>query len=306
MPHAHTIFEVTIRTVQSRFLLRPSKKLNDLILGVIGRAMDLYPGIRLYAIKVMSNHIHLIVSAPDIKTLRKFMNHIDSNIAREAGRLHYWRDKFWSRRYRAIPILDDRSLMRSVRYVFSHGCKEGLVSSPLDWPGVGCERALLNGETMKGTWYDRTAFYDAERKGKECRLEDFAIEYDVPLTRLPCLEDMPEEKARWLYRRMLKDIEDETEERMRREGGSPIGVDEVLSQNPHGRPRESKRGPAPLCHASSLAKRKEYRRAYHAFVAVFRRAADLLHRGVRDVCFPENCFPPPMPMTAVACSGVPP
>jgi hypothetical protein len=306
MSQPHVLFEVTIRTIQGRFLLRPSKKLNELILGVIGRGLDLYPGVRLYVFKIASNHIHLILSAPDQKTLSRFMNYINSNIAREAGRLHHWKDKFWSRRYRAIPILDDESLMRRVRYVLSHGCKEGLVSNPLQWPGVGCERGLIHGETLKGTWYDRTAFYEAERRGKECRLEDFAVEYDVPLTRLPCFEDLPEEKVRGIYSRMVEDIGIETRERLRREGRSPLGVDAVMSQNPHGRPREPKREPAPLCHASTKEKRKEYRRAYHAFVALFRRAADLLRKGVRDVRFPENCFPPPMPFAAVAVSGVPP
>jgi REP element-mobilizing transposase RayT len=133
MSQPHVLFEVTIRTIQGRFLLRPSKKLNELILGVIGRGLDLYPGVRLYVFKIASNHIHLILSAPDQKTLSRFMNYINSNIAREAGRLHHWKDKFWSRRYRAIPILDDESLMRRVRYVLSHGCKEGLVSNPLQW-----------------------------------------------------------------------------------------------------------------------------------------------------------------------------
>jgi REP element-mobilizing transposase RayT len=236
MPKAHTLFEITIRTIQGRFLLRPSKKLNDLILGVIGRALWMYPGIRIYAIKVASNHIHLIISSPDVRTLRKFMNHIDSNIAREAGRMHWWRDKFWSRRYRAIPILDDESLMRRMRYLFSHGCKEGLVTSPLEWPGVGCERALISKEALKGTWYDRTAMYEAERRGKECRLEDFAIEYDVPLTPLPCFEGLSEEEVIRVYRKMIEDIETEAKERISREGISPLGVDNVLSQNPHGSP----------------------------------------------------------------------
>jgi hypothetical protein len=39
---ANAIVEVTTRTLQGRLLLRPSPELTDIILGVIGKAQDLY------------------------------------------------------------------------------------------------------------------------------------------------------------------------------------------------------------------------------------------------------------------------
>ena len=47
--------EVTTRTIQSRFLLRPSAELNDLILGVIGRASFLYD-VDVHAFVVLMDH----------------------------------------------------------------------------------------------------------------------------------------------------------------------------------------------------------------------------------------------------------
>lgn len=46
-PHRHTpeggaMVEVTNRTIQERFLLRPSRELNEIALGVVGRAQRLY------------------------------------------------------------------------------------------------------------------------------------------------------------------------------------------------------------------------------------------------------------------------
>jgi REP element-mobilizing transposase RayT len=190
MPYPYALFEITIRTMQSRFLLRPSKHLNELILGVLGRALSLYPSVHIHQFKFASNHYHLIASAPNQKSLALLMNHVNSNIAREAGRLHDWHDKFWARRHRQITILDHESLLKRVRYIMSHGTKEALVPNPLDWPGVSTDRALLYGEKLEGVWYDRTGFYRAERKGKDVTLEDFAISYDVPLHPLPHLQGL--------------------------------------------------------------------------------------------------------------------
>jgi REP element-mobilizing transposase RayT len=306
MRRPYEVFEVTIRTMQGRFLLKPSEKINDFILGVIGRALQLYPGMRIFNFKVLSNHIHIILAAPNSGTMRKFMNHIDSNIAREAGRLHGWKDKFWSRRYRAIAIDDDQKLIERMHYIFSHGCKENLVASPYDWPGVGCEKALTEGQVLQGTWVDRTAMYEAERKGKDCRLEDFCIEYEVPLSRLPCFEDKPEEYVQAYYRQMIANIEADTAARLRDEDTRLLGITGVLLQDPHTWPEKMKKSPAPLCHASTRKKREEYKKSYRSFVARFMEAAEKLKQGFIDVCFPEGSFPPPMPAMIVATSGAPP
>ena len=40
VPPLGVLVEVTVRTVQRRLLLRPSARLNDLVVGVIGRAPE--------------------------------------------------------------------------------------------------------------------------------------------------------------------------------------------------------------------------------------------------------------------------
>jgi hypothetical protein len=42
VPPEGALVEVTCRTIQSRFLLTPSAELNEIILGVLGRAQRLY------------------------------------------------------------------------------------------------------------------------------------------------------------------------------------------------------------------------------------------------------------------------
>ncbi|MEM6795930.1 MAG: hypothetical protein AAF725_18290, partial [Acidobacteriota bacterium] len=56
------VVEITQRTLQGRYLLRPSQQTNDLIVGCLARARQKNPGVRLHAVSVMSNHLHMLAS----------------------------------------------------------------------------------------------------------------------------------------------------------------------------------------------------------------------------------------------------
>ena len=101
IPEGGALVEVTCRTIQGRFLLKPSEELRPIVIGVLARAQKLYP-IQLHAFVFLSNHYHLLLSAQNAHQLVRFMNYLNSNLAREAGRVHGWREKFWGRRYQAI------------------------------------------------------------------------------------------------------------------------------------------------------------------------------------------------------------
>ena len=77
--------EVTVRTVQSRLLLRPSLAVNEIILGVLGRAQRLYP-VRCCSLVFMSNHWHALLEVDDALQLARFMQHVDRNLSSEIGR----------------------------------------------------------------------------------------------------------------------------------------------------------------------------------------------------------------------------
>ena len=66
-------------------------------------------------------------------------------------------------------------------------------------------------------------------------------------------------------------------------------------QDPHDRPKRSKRSPAPFFHAVSARVRDELWEGYRWFVAAFRDAAEKLRAGDRNVSFPAGSFPPALP-----------
>ena len=75
--------------------------------------------VKLFGMCFMSNHYHLLLSSKDAASLARFMQYLNSNIAREVGREHNWREKFWSRRYGATVVLDDTAVVDRMKYILS-------------------------------------------------------------------------------------------------------------------------------------------------------------------------------------------
>lgn len=75
MPEGATV-EVTVRTIQSRLLLRPSPALNERVIGVLGRAQRLY-GVRCSCVAFVSSHFHALLSVDEAEQLSRFMQYVD-------------------------------------------------------------------------------------------------------------------------------------------------------------------------------------------------------------------------------------
>ena len=117
-----TLVEITCRTVQGRRLLRPDTRLKRRMAGVFARAQELYPT-PIYNLNALSSHYHLDAGFDDVGHQRDYLQHVQSNLAREVGRLHDWRAPVWSRRYRSIPVAEtDEDQIRRFRYTLEQDC----------------------------------------------------------------------------------------------------------------------------------------------------------------------------------------
>src|SRR5690242_1274888 len=185
-----TIFFITSRTIQSRFLMAPSDKTNELIGGILARAARQCQ-VELFAYVFTSNHFHLMVRAPSPVAMSEFMQRLQSNIAIKVGRLVGWRGRFFARRYSAEPIVDEGAEVERLVYILSHGVKERLVSRCEDWPGLSCAGALLEGgRASKHAWRNWTRRWKMQARAEvnvgrfsaDCPSETEVLE----LTPLPC------------------------------------------------------------------------------------------------------------------------
>ncbi len=234
-------------------LLRPSAGMNDIIRGVLARAARL-AGVAVHAPVFLSNHYHLLVSVADSQQLARFMNYLNSNLAREAGRLVRWREKFWGRRFQAVIVSDEEAAqVGRLVYILAQGVKEGLVASPFDWPGVHCAQALTEGTAISGSWHDRTLEFRARRKGLALDPAAFVEQEALELTPLPCWKTLSPEEYRARVLQLIEAIEADARLQQEESGKAPLGAAAVCRQDPHHEPNRMKKGPAPLVHAVAPA-----------------------------------------------------
>lgn len=293
LPPECPLVEVTCRTLQGRLLLRPSRPLNSIIRGVLALAARIYR-MRICALIFPSNHYHLLLRPQNATQLAAFMSYFNGNLAKEAGRIHRWRQKFWGRRYRAIPVsFEPQAQVDRLRYLLEQGCKENLVARPQDWPGASSLAALRTGEPIAGVWHDRTAEYRARRRGKPSDTDEFASEETLELTPLPCWQDLDAEAVQLQIEEILTQIIEETAERNQAAGSRPLGRRRILRQRPHSWPRRVARSPAPRFHAASFEIRKMLEAMYRAFLDLRAEALDALREGRFPSRIPAHGLPPP-------------
>jgi len=294
LPPECPLVEVTCRTLQGRLLLRPSRQLNSIVLGVLARAARLYD-MQVCAFVFLGNHYHLLLRPRDASQLATFMNYLNGNLAKEAGRLHRWRQKFWGRRYRPIPVsFEPEAQVDRLKYLLEQGCKENLVARPQDWPGASCLTALRTDESILGVWYDRTGEYRARRRGEDVAAEEFASDESLELTALPCWEDLETTEIQLRIEEILTQIIEQIAERNRANGIRPLGRRQILRQRPHAWPRGVRRSSAPRFHAASFEIRKMLEAMYRAFLDLRAEALEALRAGTGPVRFPAHGIPPPL------------
>ena len=295
---ADHLVEVTCRTIQGRFLLRPSSQVNLAIKGTLGRAQR-YTDLLVVCCVFLSNHYHLLVLPFSEQQLASFMQFLNTNLSKQLGRLHDWQGSLFQRRYQAIPIShEEEAQVARLRYLLAHGAKEGLVLRPEDWPGVQCVTELTRGPSqLRGIWHERTAIWEAEQRGKSLSAKERITRETLELSPLPAWESKSAKERQEMTRELVADIEKESHERLAETKTSPLGERAIKSQNPHDRPRVSKRSPAPVAHAATVVSWLAMKIAYRDFVSTYREAAERWKQG-HDAIFPAGCFPPRAPFLA--------
>ncbi len=305
VPEGGSLVEVTVRTFQSRFLLRPGPSLNEIVGGVLGRAQTLHP-VRCHFVIFMSTHFHLLLSVDDANQLARFMEYVNSNIALEVNRLYGWTRDVWDDRYHAILVSgEEAAQVDRLRYLLSNGVKEGLVAHASEWPGVHSVREILAGEPVRGFWFNRTQESAARKRGEDFDRLKYATEENFELTPLPCWAHLTPEDYRKRVAELVEAVESEARAELARTGRVPLGVAAILRQKPDDRPAWRKKSPAPLYHAATKAVRKAFWEAYATFVAAFREAADRWREGDRSARFPIGSFPPGLPFVRADAVGPP-
>ena len=291
-----TLVETVVKCFQDRFLLRADERLNARLLGCLAKAQQEYD-VELHGFVCLSNHLHILASYEDPQHMADFHRHLNGNLSKEVGKLRDWRGALFSGRYGHVEISDEpEAQWQRLKYLLSQGCKEGLVASPLDWPGASSVTSMVSGEPLVGEWIDRTALHRARQRGEDVSERDFVEYLEVTLRPIPSLAHLSEAEYRRVVLALVGQIEEETAAMHHENGTRPAGAAAVLSRDPLGCPAERKpRRSRPWFHAVAPEVRETMRAAMIYMVVAYREAASRLKGGDRLVEFPLHTFPPGLP-----------
>ena len=311
-----TVYHGLIRTVQGRFLLRPDDKgrLCSIIAGVLARAQELYPSVRIYADAWLSNHGHLMLQG-DFHEVSAFFGFVEREISRRWGPVIGWEGSMFQK-FETTALPTKQSQLRALRYVLAQSTKEHLVASPLRWPGTHCAKDLVRGFTRRGIWFDGTGYGRElhKRLAREVRRSppnrrDFERECVVRFDKLPALAHLSDQQYRERITTLVREIEASAAAERQRTGGRLVGRRRLLrisreTRSALPRPPWFEKRRRMICWADRWAQETVvYLQRYWKFQRAFREASRLFLAGELDAPFPQGAFRPCSAVHAATLAG---
>ena len=301
---AQTPYHLITRTFQGLALMTPTAAFTDIVAGVFGRALTIYPGVTLYAWALLNNHLHLCgQGGPD--QIPAFMAYVKREISRRWAWEIGWQDTMWSAGYLSTALPTAQSQEACLEYILSQGVKEKITERPQQWRGFHFARAFLDGERVVGRWLNGTTYGKARWKQQQKPVDKrrhidkakHTVNYEVPLGTIPAWSGLSAQDLQANKLAMLGRVVQKGEQL--RKGAPPLGFGYALRL-----PRTTRwQMPKPpwfeerrrmICWASPHAEEtKAYLLRYWAFQRSYRAASDRCRDGRTGVEFPPGSFLPP-------------
>ena len=280
-----TTYLLTRRTRSRRFFLLPNDPLVDIIFKFCVAYAAKLTGVKVHAVCVMSNHVHLVLT--DIKgRLPEFTHWLFRHSALCLKALRGIDENVWAaERKPPVALLTEQAVLDAMAYVMVNPVKAGLVSHFYQWPGwVSRPRDLVSAaETVSAPRQ-----YFKGQKTARLRLH------------VPEMLEASYEAGEVVE--MLEGLVEEYEERAREARVASrrpvVGAARVRAMSPFAQPRTASRGGASDDEGDGLVPRfkalcrrelKEARRRLRWFWQAYREALENLQLG-REAVFPAGTW----------------
>jgi REP element-mobilizing transposase RayT len=273
----HTTFMVTRRCLGRKFLLRPSRKTDDLFRYILAVAAERF-GILIHALCVMPNHFHCVLTDPFGK-LPKFEQYLDGLVARSFNALHGRWESFWAPgSYSAVRLLSRATVVEKAAYVLANPVKAGLVRHGREWPGL----RLAAGTTAPERLSRPEHFFRPDGP--------LPPEATLELVCPPGFASVDEFRKQ--LARKVGELEDRAARKVAAAGRSFMGARRVMAQKVEACPAnaEPRRGLNPRVAVRDRWKRIEALTRLKEFTAAYREAWRAFTRGARGVLFPAGTY----------------
>lgn len=290
-----TVYFVTNRCLEERFMMKPGHVVNRIIGGWLARAIQKHPGIEVYGFVFLSNHFHMLVR-DNAGQLAHFMWYFQSNAAIALNRHLGRQGVFFARAYDAAPVLTDADVLDRHGYLLANAVRAGLVDQASQWPGLSSLGMVTEKQDTTFTLLDRTEMHKKTRRGQKVDKKDFIKAYDIQLSVIPMWEGKSEAQVRELTLDLVQSREVMYRNQRRAEGRSAMGVRRIMAQKPTDRPSNPSRSPRVIVFCRDEELREAYLRARKEFIAEYRKAYAMYLRaclgGRIRAEWPEHGYPP--------------
>jgi putative transposase len=269
---------LTRRCTQRQFLLKPSRRTNQLVRYCLAVAAG-KSGVLLHAVCFMSNHWHGVVTDPFAR-LPEFLEHFHRLLAKaQNASLGRWENLWSSDKTSVVLLVSDDDVLEKMAYTIANPTAAGLVRSPREWPGVVTTRiAERSPVDMPDIFFD-----PAGTLPETARLE---------FTRPPIYPQLDEvQLGRYLARAVERRVR-EARDALARQGRKFLGAEAVLQQPFDAVPKtvEPRRNPNPRIAANHTPERVQAIRSLLQFIRDYRAAWNAWRRGKREQVFPAGTY----------------
>lgn len=271
---------LTNRTADSHLWMRPSRKVNKIIGGILARYCEIF-NVKLYAYIFLSNHYHLLVQCL-LGNADEFMENVNREIARRLNWNNRRSGHFWQRRYSEQKVLSEDDLLEALLYINTNSTKHGLVKNPALWPGLSSFTQSLN---EKSATYSFNHYSSPDNK---------VTRHKLKLTPIPQLASLSQQERRSQLLKLLTDRTKLLVDERSSLGLSFLGVEGVLAQDPNSTPLSTARSPRPACYTKCAKLRKEYEEHDKLRRNEYALASMKYRLGETNVIFPNFTFKPPL------------
>jgi len=284
---------LSCRTRESELLLVPSPELNSIVGGVLAKYSQLY-SINLYAVCVLSNHYHLLLSTNIEGNIALFAENINREICKRVNRLLNRKGSLWSRRYDDLLVLEEQDALEALTYTVTNPTKHGLVANPNSWPGI----TSYGQESKIYTFFNYTQYSGAKRKslitGEVIKRSDYEKEYKLEIKKLPMFNNLSNEEAnKLILKQVEKRVRKLNEEKWSKQERF-LGRKAVLNQAKKGVfPNKTNKTKRPACYTRCSRALAEFIEEAKLIRAKYNLASIKYRLERNDFEFPLYCYFPP-------------
>ena len=265
---------------------------NNIIGTWLAKAIE-YSGVDFYGTIVMSDHPHHMLSHNKGR-IDKFFEYFNGQVARALNRFHGRQHQVWSRRYSAIPILDEHKDIERLIYFLTNPQKANLVDKIEQWPGLSSAEFYLGdaNDNNEYLFFDRTEWYRAKMPKKIAKfLRIVRIKYAV----LPALVKLSAPKRKALLRRLVLQKESQLRAQRQIEGKRVVGKQGLKHTDSKSRAENPKTSYCPLCLCSDKELAMKFIDARHIYEVAYREQTRAYRESKKPkrLYLPLGSYPPP-------------